>query len=128
MHRGVDFAAPTGTPILAAGDGVIDVIGPNRGYGNYIRLRHSGSMSTAYAHMSRFASGLGRGSRVTQGQVIGYVGSTGLSTGPHLHYEVLINGSQVNPLSVDLPTGRELERSGTCAIPGHGRPDGRPVR
>ena len=108
MHRGVDFAAPTGTPILAAGDGVVDLIGPNRGYGNYIRLRHNSRMATAYAHMSRFARGLSRGTRVRQGDVIGFVGSTGLSTGPHLHYEVLIGGSQVNPLSVDLPTGREL--------------------
>ena len=109
MHRGVDFAAPTGTPILAAGDGVVDRIGPNSGYGNYIRIRHNSGLSTAYAHMSRFASGLSRGDRVMQGDVIGYVGSTGLSTGPHLHYEVLVNGSQINPLDADLPTGRQLE-------------------
>ena len=89
MHRGTDFAAPTGTPILAAGDGVIDIIGPNRGYGNYIRIRHNNRMATAYAHMSRFARGLSRGS--------------------HLHYEVLIGGTQVNPMSIDLPTGRELD-------------------
>ncbi len=108
MHRGVDFAGPTGTPILAAGDGVVEVIGSNRGYGNYIRLRHNGRLQTAYAHMSRFARGLSRGSRVEQGQVIGYIGSTGLSTGPHLHYEVLVNGSQVNPLTIDMPTGRQL--------------------
>jgi murein DD-endopeptidase MepM/ murein hydrolase activator NlpD len=109
MHRGMDFAAPTGTPILAAGDGVIESIGPNSGYGNYIRIRHNNRLSTAYGHMSRFASGLGRGDRIAQGDVIGYVGSTGLSTGPHLHYEVLVEGAQVNPMSVDLPTGRTLE-------------------
>ena len=108
MHRGVDFAGPTGTPILAAGDGVVEVIGQNRGYGNYIRLRHNNSLQTAYAHMSRFARGLARGSRVAQGDVIGYIGSTGLSTGPHLHYEVLVDGSQVNPLTIDMPTGRQL--------------------
>ena len=109
MHRGTDFAAPRGTPILSAGDGVIEAIGPNRGYGNYMRIRHNGQLSTAYAHMSRFASRLRRGDQVRQGQVIGYVGSTGLSTGPHLHYEVLVDGAQVNPMSVDLPTGRVLE-------------------
>ena len=109
MHRGTDFAAPRGTPIFSAGDGVIEVIGPNRGYGNYMRIRHNNRLSTAYAHMNRFANGLRRGDRVRQGQVIGYVGSTGLSTGPHLHYEVLVGGTQVNPLSVDLPTGLRLE-------------------
>ena len=109
MHRGTDFAAPTGTPIYAAGDGVVDFIGNNRGYGRYIRLRHNSRLQTAYAHMNGFARGLGRGDRVEQGQVIGYVGSTGLSTGPHLHYEVLIEGRQVNPMRVDLPTGRTLE-------------------
>ena len=109
MHRGTDFAAPTGTPIYAAGNGVIDRIGRNGGYGNYIRIRHNSELSTAYAHMSRFASGLGQGDRVEQEQVIGYVGSTGQSTGPHLHYEVLVQGSQVNPMSIDLPTGQTLE-------------------
>ena len=109
MHRGVDFAAPTGTPIYAAGDGVIDFLGTNSGYGRYIRIRHNSRLSTAYAHMSRYRSGLGRGDRVDQGDVIGYVGSSGMSTGPHLHYEVLVNGAQVNPLDVDLPTGRNLE-------------------
>jgi murein DD-endopeptidase MepM/ murein hydrolase activator NlpD len=109
MHRGVDFAAPTGTPIYAAGNGTIDFIGTNSGYGRYIRIRHNSSISTAYAHMSRFATGLNGGDRVTQGQVIGYVGTSGLSTGPHLHYEVLENGTQINPMSLDLPTGRTLE-------------------
>ena len=100
---------PTGTPILAAGDGVIDFLGTNRGYGKYIRIRHNNGLQTAYAHMSRYGRGLTAGSRVQQGQVIGYIGSTGLSTGPHLHYEVIVNGQQVNPLSIDMPTGRTLE-------------------
>jgi murein DD-endopeptidase MepM/ murein hydrolase activator NlpD len=97
MHRGVDFAAPTGTPIYAAGDGVIDYKGRRGGYGNYIRIRHNGTYQTAYAHMHRYAKGMRKGKAVKQGQVIGYVGTTGRSTGPHLHYEVLQNGSQVNP-------------------------------
>lgn len=109
MHRGTDFAAPTGTPIYAAGDGVIEFIGRNSGYGKYIRLRHNGSLKTAYAHMNGYAGGLSRGDRVRQGDVIGYVGSTGMSTGPHLHYEVLIDGAQVNPMNIDLPTGENLE-------------------
>ena len=110
MHKGVDFAAPTGTPIFAAGDGVIEQIGPWSSYGNYVRLRHNNSLSTAYAHLSRFGKNLKKGSRVSQGQVIGYVGTTGRSTGPHLHYEVVMAGKQVNPNSVDLPTGREIAR------------------
>lgn len=108
MHRGVDFGAPTGTPIYAAGDGVIEKISPNSSYGNYIRIRHNSEYSTAYAHMSGFAKGLGRGDRVRQGDIIGYVGSTGRSTGPHLHYEVLIAGEQVNPLDIKLPAGEKL--------------------
>ena len=119
MHQGVDFAAPTGTPIYAAGDGVVDRIGPNAGYGNYIRIRHNGQISTAYAHLSRYARDVGQGARVRQGQVIGYVGSTGLSTGPHLHYEVLVNGAAVNPLSVDLPTGLQLTGQDMVAFRAH---------
>ena len=121
MHRGTDFAAPTGTPIYAAGDGVIDFIGNNRGYGRYIRIRHNSRLQTAYAHMNGFARGLGNGDRVEQGQVIGYVGSTGLSTGPHLHYEVLIEGRQVNPMRIDLPTGRSLEGDELAAFQAHVR-------
>lgn len=109
MHKGMDFAAPTGTPIYAAGDGVIEEVGPKGAYGNYIRVRHNGKMQTAYAHLSRFGKNIRRGARVSQGDVIGYVGSTGRSTGPHLHYEVLENGRQVNPLNADLPTGRTLD-------------------
>ncbi len=109
MHRGVDFAAPTGTPIQAAGNGTIEVIGPNGGYGNYIRVRHTNAYATAYAHLSIFAKGLRKGNRVSQGQVIGFVGSTGNSTGPHLHYEVLSGGTQINPLSIKVAASRRLE-------------------
>lgn len=108
MHRGVDFAAPRGTPIYSAGDGVIERAGRFGAYGKYVRVRHAGSMATAYAHMHRIAKGIKPGTRVRQGQIIGYVGSTGRSTGPHLHYEVLINGSQVNPLSIEVPVGNAL--------------------
>ena len=109
MHRGTDFAAPSGTPIYAAGDGVVEVAKWNGGYGKYIRIRHNSSYKTAYAHMKRFARGVTKGSRVEQGQVIGYVGTTGRSTGPHLHYEVLLNGQQVNPRRIKMPTGRILK-------------------
>jgi murein DD-endopeptidase MepM/ murein hydrolase activator NlpD len=109
MHKGSDFAAPTGTPIYAAGDGVIQRAGPFSSYGNYIRIRHNSEYDTAYAHMSRLASGMVAGKRVKQGDVIGYVGSTGRSTGPHLHYEMLKNGKHVNPQNVRFPTGRILE-------------------
>ena len=110
FHKGVDFGAPAGTPIQAAGDGVIEQKGWNGSYGNYIRIRHGGGeYATAYAHMSRFANGLKDGARVRQGQIIGYVGSTGRSTGAHLHYEILRRGTQVNPINVKFPTGRKLE-------------------
>jgi len=100
MHKGVDFAAASGTPIYAAGDGRVEVVGRNKGYGNYVRIRHNAEYSTAYGHMSRFAKGLRRGQMVKQGTIIGYVGATGLATGPHLHYEILQAGAQINPLSV----------------------------
>ncbi len=109
MHKGIDFAAPRGTPIYAAGDGVIEKIGPFSTYGNYIRIRHRNDLKTAYAHMKGFKPGLRSGARVKQGEVIGYVGTTGRSTGPHLHYEVLVNNAQVNPASVKLPTGNVLK-------------------
>jgi murein DD-endopeptidase MepM/ murein hydrolase activator NlpD len=109
MHQGLDFAAPTGTPIMAAGDGVVEYAGRKGNYGNYIRLRHPNEYHTVYAHMSRFASGIRQGARVKQGEIIGYVGSTGLSTGPHLHYEVHHRGSHVNPASVVSPPGRTLK-------------------
>jgi len=108
FHRGVDFAAPRGTPIFAAGDGVIAFRGRKGAYGKYIRIRHAGKYTTAYGHMSRFKKGVTRGTRVAQGQVIGYVGNTGRSTGPHLHYEILTRGKQVNPLTVKMPSGVKL--------------------
>jgi len=109
MHKGVDFAAPVGTPVYAAGDGVLEKVGRNGGYGNYIRLRHNSRLKTAYAHLHKFASGISAGKRVKQGQVIAYIGTTGRSTGPHLHYEVLLNNKQVNPNRVDLPVGESLK-------------------
>lgn len=109
MHRGVDFAASRGTPIYAAGNGRVISAGRKGGYGKYVRIRHNERYSTAYGHMHRIARGMRRGKRVKQGQVIGYVGSTGRSTGPHLHYEVLVGGRQVNPLRLRLPSGRKLK-------------------
>lgn len=100
MHKGVDFAAPTGTPVYAAGNGQITRVGRNGGYGNYVEIRHNGEYSTAYAHLSKFARGMRRGARVEQGQVIAYVGTTGRSTGPHLHYEIHREGKAIDPLSV----------------------------
>jgi murein DD-endopeptidase MepM/ murein hydrolase activator NlpD len=109
MHKGTDFAAPRGTPIYAAGNGVIERIGPWSTFGNYIKIQHANGYETAYAHMNGFARGLRKGSHVRQGQVIGYVGTTGRSTGPHLHYEVYINGQAKNAMALKLPTGRKLE-------------------
>ena len=102
-HKGVDFRASTGTPIPAAGAGRVVARGFNRGHGNYVKIRHNGSYETLYAHMSKFAKGVVVGTNVRQGQTIGYVGSTGLSTGPHLHYEIIKNGTHVNPLTIKLP-------------------------
>jgi murein DD-endopeptidase MepM/ murein hydrolase activator NlpD len=109
LHKGTDFAAPRGTPIYAAGDGVVESAGRNGAYGKYLRIRHNSTYKTAYAHMKRIAKGMRRGKRVRQGQIIGYVGSTGRSTGPHLHYEVLRGGRQVNPLKIKLPSGEKLK-------------------
>ena len=108
MHKGLDFGAPTGTPIFAAGSGTIVEIGRKGAYGNYIRVRHSGEYQTAYAHMSKFAKGLKKGHKVKQGQVIGYVGATGRVTGPHLHYEIMIAGAQVNPKKVKTVASNKL--------------------
>lgn len=108
MHRGVDFAAPTGTPILAAGDGKVVFMGRKGGYGNYLKIAHNSDFSTAYAHISRFADGIRNGAKVKQGQVIAYVGTTGMSTGPHLHFEVVQGGEQVNPLKVKMDAGNKL--------------------
>ncbi len=109
MHRGVDFAAPSGTPIYAAGDGVVAAAEFKGAYGKYVQIRHNGQYATAYAHMSRFGKNIAAGKRVRQGEVIGYVGSTGRSTGAHLHYEILIGGKQTNPLRVKMPVGPKLE-------------------
>ena len=109
MHSGVDFAAARGTPVYAAGDGRIVKAGRNGAYGNYIRIRHNSTYQTAYAHMSRIAKGMKSGIRVKQGQIIGYVGSTGRSTGPHLHYEVHEKGKAVNPARVKPRTGEVMK-------------------
>jgi murein DD-endopeptidase MepM/ murein hydrolase activator NlpD len=109
MHTGVDWAAPLGTPIYASGNGVVEKVGWEAGYGKYVRLRHANGYETAYGHMTAFARSTQAGARVRQGQVIGYVGSTGLSTGPHVHYEILVNGRFVDPLRLKLPRGRVLD-------------------
>ena len=109
MHRGTDFAAPTGTPIMASGDGVIRKAGWCGGGGYCVKIKHNSTYQTVYAHMSKFARGIKRGVRVKQGQTIGYVGSTGKSTGPHLHYEVIINGKKVNSQKLKLPSGKILK-------------------
>ncbi len=111
LHAGIDYAAPTGTPIHAAGNGVIVFRGHSRGFGNLIKIRNTPTYTTGYGHMSRFAKGLHVGSHVTQGEVIGYVGQTGWATGPHLHYEVWVNGKPENPLTVTMPKPQPL--SGT---------------
>lgn len=108
-HKGVDFRASTGTPIPAAGAGRVVKKGYNRGHGNFVRIRHNGTFETLYAHMSRFMKGVNVGTTVRQGQTIGFVGSTGLSTGPHLHYEVIKDGKHVNPLTVKLPAINNLD-------------------
>jgi len=108
LHSGVDYAAPRMTPILAAGDGIVESAGPNSGYGNLTLIRHTNGYETGYGHQTKFAKGIVPGARVRQGQVIGYVGSTGLSTGPHLHFEIRINGKPVDPLRIRLPRGRVL--------------------
>jgi murein DD-endopeptidase MepM/ murein hydrolase activator NlpD len=109
VHQGVDFAAPAGTPVYAAGDGVVEFVGRNRGYGKFVRIRHNGDYGTGYGHLSRFAARLAPGTRVAQGQVIGYVGATGLATGPHLHYEVLKDGAQINPQGLKLAFADRLD-------------------
>ena len=109
MHRGTDFAAPMGTPIMASGNGIIKKVGWCGGGGKCIVIRHNSTYQTVYAHMSKFASGIKNGVRVKQGQTIGYVGSTGKSTGPHLHYEVIINGKKVNSQTLKLPSGKILK-------------------
>ena len=109
MHRGTDFAAPMGTPIMASGDGVVKKAGWCGGGGNCVKIKHNSTYQTVYAHMSKFARGIKSGVRVKQGQIIGYVGSTGKSTGPHLHYEVIVNGKKVNSQKLKLPSGKVLK-------------------
>ena len=109
MHRGTDFAAPMGTPIMASGDGVVKKAGWCGGGGNCVKIKHNTTYQTVYAHMSKFARGIKSGVRVKQGQTIGYVGSTGKSTGPHLHYEVIVNGKKVNSQKLKLPSGKILK-------------------
>ncbi len=109
MHTGVDWAGPTGTPVYASGNGVVEKEGWESGYGKYIRIRHNNGYETAYGHLSAYARGIEEGKRVRQGQVIGFMGSTGLSTGSHLHYEILVNGRFVDPMRIKLPRGRVLE-------------------
>ena len=109
MHRGTDFAAPKGTPIMASGNGIIKKVGWCGGGGNCIKIRHNSTYETVYAHMSKFARGMKTGVRVKQGQTIGFVGSTGKSTGPHLHYEVIVNGKKVNSQTLKLPSGKILK-------------------
>ncbi|WP_440910954.1 peptidoglycan DD-metalloendopeptidase family protein [Candidatus Pelagibacter sp.] len=109
MHRGTDFAAPTGTPIMASGDGIVKKAGWCGGGGNCVKIKHNSTYQTVYAHMSKFARGIKAGVRVKQGQTIGYVGSTGKSTGPHLHYEVIVNGKKINSQKLKLPSGKILK-------------------
>ena len=111
MHRGTDFAAPLGTPIMASGNGVIKKAGWCGGGGNCVVIKHNSTYQTVYAHMSKFAKGVRKGTRVRQGQTIGYVGSTGKSTGPHLHYEVIVNGKRINSQTLKLPSGKTLKGS-----------------
>jgi hypothetical protein len=111
LHRGVDFAAPRGTPIFASGSGRIEYIGRKGGYGNYIKIRHNASYSTAYGHMSRFAKNKKRWQFVKQGEIIGYVGTTGRSTGNHLHYEIIKNGVQINPRTIKFKSTTVLSKN-----------------
>ena len=108
-HKGVDFAATINTPVYAAGNGVIEYVGRNGGFGKYIRIRHNNTYKTAYAHLNGYKKGISKGVRVNQGQTIGYVGSTGSSTGPHLHYEIIYQNKQINPMKLKLPSGKTLE-------------------
>lgn len=116
MHRGVDFAVPAGSPIMAAGDGIVEVAQRRGSFGNLVVLRHGDSYETAYGHMSRFASRMHPGAHVHQGEVIGYVGATGRATGPHLHYEVRVRGAAINPLSVKMPTRERLSGKDLAAF------------
>ncbi|MEQ1629473.1 MAG: M23 family metallopeptidase [Gallionella sp.] len=115
-HKGVDFAAPTGTRVKVTADGVVEMVGKQNGYGNVIMVNHQGRYNTVYGHLSRYASGLHKGQRVAQGEVIGYVGMTGLATGPHLHYEFKVNGQQHDPLRVALPDAKPISAAQMAAF------------
>ena len=119
MHRGLDFAAPSGTPVFAAGDGIIEKAGWYGSYGKYIKIRHTGTYKTAYAHLSGFHKNVRIGKRVLQGKIIGYVGTTGRSTGPHLHYEVIKNNIQVNPLKIKLPARKSVSKKNLVDYKNH---------
>ena len=119
MHQGVDFAAGTGTPVLAAGDGTVVEVRRWGGYGNWLRIRHSGGYESGYAHLSRYAKGVSVGDKVRQGQVVAYVGSTGRSTGPHLHHEIWLKGRRVDPKGAKIPSGGGLESKEVQAFKAH---------
>jgi murein DD-endopeptidase MepM/ murein hydrolase activator NlpD len=108
MHKGVDFGVPIGTPVMAAGAGTIAFVGVQHGYGNFVLINHDNGYSTAYGHLSRFAAGIHKGSRVRQGQVVALSGMSGMATGPHLHYEIRVHNIQVNPTTVKIAQGRIL--------------------
>jgi len=115
-HKGTDFAAPMGTKVKVTADGIVSVVGKQGGYGNVIMVSHQGRYTTVYGHLSRFAKGLHKGQHVAQGEVIGYVGMTGLATGPHLHYEFRLNGQQRDPLRVALPDAKPIDSSVLAAF------------
>ena len=121
-HTGIDFAAPSGTRVRAAGDGMIEFAGPKAGYGNLVILRHRGQYSTAYAHLSRFAPGMQRGAHVAQGDVVGFVGQTGWATGPHLHYEFRVAGQSRNPYAIAMPAGEPVPAADLAAYRRHAEP------
>ena len=110
-HKGVDYGAPTGTEVLSTGRGTVRFVGTKGGYGKFVEIRHSNGITTRYAHLSRYAKGMKSGKRIEQGEVIGYVGKTGLATGPHLHYEFLANGRQINPTKAVMPPGPSITQS-----------------
>lgn len=119
MHKGVDFSAPVGTPVYAAGNGTVVEVGWKGAYGRYVRIKHNGELSTAYAHLNSFIGGLTKGSKIKQGQVIAYVGATGSATGAHLHYEVLVNGKHINPLSIKSAPVKKLTGSDLAKFKSH---------
>ena len=127
MHTGVDWATSTGTPVIAAGSGIIEEAGRKGQYGNYVRIRHPNGYQTAYGHMLRIRKGMAPGVKVRQGEIIGYVGSTGLASGPHLHFEVLINSRFVDPLKIQMPHERELCRARARRLPERAHAHRRPA-